>query len=344
MAPPRPVTVAERVSPEPDQLPPALGAKATPFDLLRHARRLLKEMKYVKYPQKDKIRNQAVLGLEMAIRNLNQGKRSAPQIDRIKKEIQELEDSTLNPANRDKLQEATDMLERAITMFKGGPKTVLGGPSARPAVLPRNGPVHQDSGSWRMAAPPVKFVLVAEGNERAPGSFWPELSVENSQAWLAADPRAIKLTGKGLSLEQGSAGNFLLTRRSDYTKCSMSITLAAFENAEAYLVLRAHQGPDGWHAVTSRIVCEGGKVRAGYASFDFQPQERGRQIAEKPTGKTFMIRFEIDDKGADRVFVSGQETSSSPHVNQPVQEFVGSAGLFVKSGKVLIESLRVSEK
>ena len=112
MAPPRPVAVAERVSPEPDQLPPALGAKATPFDLLKHARRLLKEMKYVKYPQKDKLRNQAVLGLEKAIRNLNQGKRSAPQIDRIKKEIQELEDSTLNPTNRDKLQEATDMLER----------------------------------------------------------------------------------------------------------------------------------------------------------------------------------------------------------------------------------------
>ena len=190
----------------------------------------------------------------------------------------------------------------------------------------------------------MKFVLVAEGNERAPGSFWPELSVENSQAWLVGDPRAIKLTSKGLSLEKGSAGNFLLTRRSDYTKCSMSITLAAFENAEAYLALRAHQGPDGWHAVTSRIVCEGGKVRAGFASFDFQPQERGRQIVEKPTGKTFMIRFEIDDKGADRVFVGGQETSSSPHVNQPVQEFVGSAGLFVKSGKVLIESLKVSEK
>ena len=31
MAPPRPVAVAERVSPEPDQLPPALGAKATPL-------------------------------------------------------------------------------------------------------------------------------------------------------------------------------------------------------------------------------------------------------------------------------------------------------------------------
>ena len=94
----------------------------------------------------------------------------------------------------------------------------------------------------------------------------------------------------------------------------MSITLAAFENAEAYLALR-HQGPDGWHAVTSRIVCEGGKVRAGFASFDFQPQEHGRQIVEKPAGKIFMIRFEIDDKGADRVFIGGQETSSSNQVN-----------------------------
>ena len=80
--------------------------------------------------------------------------------------------------------------------------------------------------------------MVAEGNERAPGSFWPELSTGNSQAWLVGDPGAIKLTSKGLSLEKGAAGNFLLTRRSDYTKCSMSITLAALENAEAYLALR----------------------------------------------------------------------------------------------------------
>jgi serine/threonine protein kinase len=222
--------------------------------------------------------------------------------------------------------------------------TALPGPSARPALLPSNGPLHQDAGSWRMTAPPVKFVLVAESKERAPGEFWPELSAENSQAWLAGDPGAIKLTNKGLSLEKGSAGNLLLTRRSDYTKCSMSITLAADENAEAYLALRAHLGPDGWHAVTSRIVCEGGKVRAGFASIDFQTQERGHQIAEKPAGKTFMIRFVIDDKGADRVFINGQETSSLSNANHPVQEYVGAVGLFVKSGKVLIESLNVSEK
>ena len=94
----------------------------------------------------------------------------------------------------------------------------------------------------------------------------------------------------------------------------------------------AHQGPDGWHAVTSRVVCEDGKVRAGFASFDFQTTEHGRQIVEKPAGTTFLIQFEIDDKGADRVFVGRQETSSSPHVNHPVQQYVGAVGLFVRSG------------
>ncbi len=124
----------------------------------------------------------------------------------------------------------------------------------------------------------------------------------------------------------------------------MTITLAVFENAEAYLALRAHQGPDGWHAVTSRVAFEGGKVRAGFASFDFQSPEQGRQTVEKPVGNKFMIRFEIDDKGADRVFISGKETSLPNHVNHQAQQFVGSVGLFVKSGKVLIESLKVGDK
>ncbi len=105
-----------------------------------------------------------------------------------------------------------------------------------------------------------------------------------------------------------------------------------------------HQGPDGWHAVTSRIVCSGGKVHSGFASFDFQPHESGRQLAEKPAGKTFQIRFKIDENGADRVFIGGLETSSSPSVNQQVREYVGAVGLFVKSGKLLIESVRVDEE
>src|SRR5271157_2973605 len=339
LAPSRPVPVAEPVSPELAPLPPALGARATPFDLVRHAHRLLKELKYVKNPQKVRILNQAVIDLERVIRNFNPIGRSVPQMVRIKQEIQPLEDATENPTNRDKLKEATDVLERAITMARGGKSVVLREPPPRPALVAGNVPAHQAAVSWRMTVSPVEFRLVAVGNERAPGSFWPELSEGNSQAWLVGDPAAIKLTSKGVSLEKGSAGNFLITRKRDFTRCSMQITLAASEPAEVYLALRAHQGPDGWHGVTSRIVCEGGKVRAGFASFDFLTQESGRHIVEKPAGKSFMIRFEIDDKGADRVFINGQETSSPNHVNHQVQQFVGSVGLFVKLGKVLIESL-----
>ncbi len=236
------------------------------------------------------------------------------------------------------------MLERAITMARGGKPIARREPSPRPAVVASNEPDPQAADFWRMDVNPVEFHLAAEGDERAPGSFWPELSAGNSQAWQVGDPAAIKLTNKGLSLEPGSEGNFLLTKRRNFTRCSITITLAAFEGAEAYLVLRAHQGPDGWHAVTSRVACEGGKVRAGFASFDFQSPEQGRQVVEKPVGNKFMIRFEIDDKGVDRVFISGKETSLPNHVNHQVQQFVGSVGLFVKSGKVLIESLKVGDK
>ena len=94
-------------------------------------------MKYVKYPQKDKIRNQAVSGLEMVLRNPNPGASSIPQVTRIKQEIQALEDSTLNPANRDKLKEATDVLERAIKMARGEVSTIGHGPSPRQVLFER---------------------------------------------------------------------------------------------------------------------------------------------------------------------------------------------------------------
>ena len=342
--PSRPVAVAEPVAPEHAPLPPAPGRRATPFDLVRHAHRLLKELRYVKNPQKTRILNQAVVELERVIRNFNPVTRSMPQIVRIKQEIQPLEDATENPANRDKLKEASDVLERAITMVRGGKAIARREPSSRPALVASDEPVPQASDFWRMSVSPVEFRLAAEGDERPPGSFWPELSAGNSQAWLVGDPAAIKLTNKGLSLEPGPDGNFLLTKRHDYTRCSITITLATAADTEVYLALRAHQGPDGWQAVTARVACEGEKVRAGFASFDFQTPEHGRQIVEKPVGTKFMIRFEIDDKGADRVFVSGKETSIPNHVNHQVQQFVGSVGLFVKSGKVLIESLKIAEK
>ncbi len=302
-------------------------------------------MRYIKYPQKNKIRNQAVIGLDAVLRNRVTGSTALAHVVRIKKEIQTLEDSTSNPANRERLQEATDVLDKAIAMVRGKALPVHHEPLDQPAIIFGNRSFHQITGAgvWRMTTSPLEFQVTAEGNEPAPGSFRPELSPENSEEWLTADPDAIKLTGKGLILEKGTAGNYLLTRKSDHGKCSMSIMLAAFENTEAYLTLHAHQEPDGWHAITSRVVCTGGKVQAGSASADFQTQERGQLVA-RPPGKAFLIRFEIDDDRTDRVFIGGQQTSSSSHGGQTLPAPSGSVGLFVKSGKVLIESLHISEK
>jgi hypothetical protein len=195
------------------------------------------------------------------------------------------------------------------------------------------------TGAWRLITPPSEFHLQVEGNERPPGLFWPELSPKNTEAWSVGDPSAIKLTSKGVSLEQGADGNFLLTKRQDFKKSTLKITLAPFDGSEAYLALHARQGPDAWHAVTSRIVCRGGKAYAGATGFDFQ-QEHGQPL-EKPAGKPFMIRFDIDDNGTYRAFVGNQQTSSISSAGPRPAANAGSVGLFVKSGRVLIESLRV---
>ncbi len=126
--------------PEPAPLPPALGEKATPFDLLKHARRLLKEMKFIKQPQKDGIRNQAVRGLELVLRNPN-AVAAIPHVMRIKKEIQALEESVTNPTNREKLQAATGMMDRAIAMARGKAATPHRETLAHPASSQGNKPV-----------------------------------------------------------------------------------------------------------------------------------------------------------------------------------------------------------
>jgi hypothetical protein len=201
------------------------------------------------------------------------------------------------------------------------------------------------AGFWHVTAPALPFVLSAEGRDRPTGDFWPELTLENSQEWRVGDPGAIKQTSKCLSLAGRPEGNFLVTRKDDYKKCSVRITLALAEGTEAYLALRAHQEPDGWRAVTSRVICEGNKVRAGHQSFDFQVAESGKRTEEKPASKPFLIRFLIDEQGLDRVYIGNKQTSSSNYAKQPaVRDSVGSVGLFVKSGRVDIESLHVSDK
>ncbi|HKM52513.1 MAG TPA: protein kinase, partial [Isosphaeraceae bacterium] len=217
-------------------------------------------------------------------------------------------------------------------------------PRGRPKIGPGPGWIGRIDGSSLMTAPAKSFRLITMDKLRPPGSFWPELSPSNSREWRVADPSAIKMTGKGVQLEEGSGGNFLLTRKSDYRKCALHMALAVEANTEAYLVLRAHQDGGVWHGLTARIAAHGGNVVMGHQSTDFQPDDRGRQSIAKPLNKPFLISFTIDEKHVAKVFVGAERTALVDYAHHPAHKYVGSAGLFVKSGKVLIERLSLSEK
>jgi hypothetical protein len=130
-----------------------------------------------------------------------------------------------------------------------------------------------------------------------------------------------------------------LSRKDDFKKCAITATVAVNEGAEAYLALRAHPGPEGWRAVTTRIVGRGGKVRIGNGGLDFQNDERD-SLLERDSLRPFGISFVLDDRGIARVTVGGQSSSISNGDNKGLEEG-GAAGVFVKSGKVLIESLNI---
>jgi hypothetical protein len=171
----------------------------------------------------------------------------------------------------------------------------------------------------------------------------PELSPANTDGWQIGDPAAIKMTPKELMLWSRPGGNLLLTRKDNFKKCSISAALAVNDGTEAFLVMRARPGPDGWRAVTSRIIGRGGKVRAGAASIDFQTKDNTAHTVEKPTGKTFRMNFNMNERGAAHVTVNGVETSVIDCDPPAPDEPAGAAGIFVKTGKILVESLMIRE-
>ena len=97
-------------------------------------------MKFIKQPQKDRIRNQALLGLDAVLRNPN-AVAAIPHVIRIRKEIQALEELVTNPTNLEKLQEATDMMDRAVAMARGKAATSHRETSPHPASPQGNKPV-----------------------------------------------------------------------------------------------------------------------------------------------------------------------------------------------------------
>jgi hypothetical protein len=177
-----------------------------------------------------------------------------------------------------------------------------------------------------------------------PDGFSPNLTPDDTEGWRAGDPAHISMTGRGLTVKAGtSGGNYFLTRRTDYKKCTLRVVLSATEGTEAYLVLRAAEGPDGWRGITSRIVDEGGKIRAGWQSMDFATPERGGDPkADFKPGADFTVRFSIDETNKATV-LSQLKTSTVAHDGPRHLDPSGAAGLFVRKGSVTVKSLRVDE-
>ncbi len=189
---------------------------------------------------------------------------------------------------------------------------------------------------------PGELHLLAKGMGLPPGPFWPEISPAKIDGWRIADPSAIAMNAKGIVLSAGPGGNYLITAKDNFKKSTIIVEIEADKGTEAYVVLKANDGAGAWHAITSRIDVKDGQVRVGHQALDFQENERGippRQ--EYPIGKKILIKLELNDKENSRVFVRGTPTSSDDLANGPANDWTGAAGVFVKSGSLLILSLQV---
>jgi Protein kinase domain len=183
------------------------------------------------------------------------------------------------------------------------------------------------------------------GAQQPTVGFWPMARPDEMTAWQVSDAGRFEMDRDGVSLSAGPGGNFLLTRRDTYRSCKLSITLSAQKGTEAFLALRAHLGPDGWRAITARVHDEGGRIRVGYQAIDFQPADhppRGARPETVAPDKSFHIRFEIDGRDVAQL-VANKETSSMAYAKTPVVDYRGAAGVFVKSGTLVIHAMDVQE-
>ncbi len=353
-APPEPLMPPEAAAAKGSLVTTQLIERGTPVQLMQHAINNLKDMRFGKNRQKDAIRDRAIKALEESIKIAIVGKVPNPRqrviehLRAIERGLLELEANTMNPEGKRRFDRVNELINLAITRLRGERPAV---PPRQPARLaegpgaPKAGPgaAAQNLDFRRLAVHEGPFRLVAPDGS-APGPFWPELGPANTDGWQIGDPAAIKMTPKELMLWSRPGGNLLLTRKNDFKKYSISVRLAVTESTEAFLALRARPGTDGWHAVTARIIAQGGKVRTGVCSTDFKNAENAASTVENPTGKTFMMSLVMNERGATHLSVGGRETSAITSDPPAPDEPTGAAGLFIKSGKVLIESLSINEK
>jgi hypothetical protein len=173
--------------------------------------------------------------------------------------------------------------------------------------------------------------------------FWPIARPDDMTAWQVGDPDRIEMDRDGVSLSAGPGGNLLLTRKESFRRCKLSLTLSVQKGTEAFLALLAHRGPDGWRAITARVYDEGGRIRAGHQSTDFQLPDQGTRLETVPLGKSFRITFEINGQHMARLVSNSKETSTMAYAKAPAGNYQGAVGVFVKSGTVVIHAMDVQE-
>ena len=164
---------------------------------------------------------------------------------------------------------------------------------------------------------------------------------DDMTAWQMSDPARIEMDRDGVQISAGSGGNFLMTRRDDFSSCTLKITLSASRGTEAFLALRARPGPDGWRAITARLSDEGGRIRVGAVSNDFRPTDRGTRSETLEPGKSFRVTFQISAQHLARLIVNQKETASTSLAKDLAGDAIGAVGAFVKSGTLVIHAMDV---
>ena len=254
------------------------------------------------------------------------------------------------PSNETGIPTVSTVRKAPVSAIETQPKFSPPSPDPKLEVTPSNAPIAETKAVVKspldirqIRVQPGGVARIANNNGGSPrGGIWPTLTANNLEAWQVGDIDHIEINEKALALSAGPNGNLLLTKRGNYKSCTLKLTVAATKGTEAFLALRAHRGPEGWRAITSRVVDEGGKIRAGPHSVDFQLPEKGQRPQDFALEKTFVIRFEIDDASVARAIVK-QETWTTAYTLPPASEYTGAVGLFVKSGTLLVYAMNIQE-